>query len=122
MIDLFATLPRSTQVYRPGQTIAVPYISTHTVRLKVVDADLSPVDLTGAACSLRIRPDVGQTLLTEVVLTGGMGAAQGEVTGSWAMSAFLYPGQYVYDVWGTVAGEDTQIIPLSILMVLASTR
>lgn len=122
MIELFATLPRSTQVHRPGQTISVAYISTHTVRLKVVDADLSPVDLTGAACSLRIRPDVGEGPLTEVALTGGVGAAQGEVTGSWAMSTFMYPGQYVYDVWGTVAGEDTQLIPLSTLMVLASTR
>jgi len=114
VIELFVSLPNNAR----GTTLHLPYYTTHNVRLTVTDRDtLAPVDLTGAQVYMTVRKDVGTDPTYTINFAGTQSAVDGVVTATWAMSASMMPGRYVYDLWGTIEGVLTQLSPLSVLLV-----
>ena len=120
MIELNAQLSRTGNPPR-GISLHLPYGGAHNLRLTVQNDALEAIDLTGAAITMRVRPDVGQLPLYTVAFAGEQQAADGIVTATWALSSYMYPGKYIYDVWGTLNGQATQIVAASSLVILNST-
>ena len=85
MIELNAQLSRTGNPPR-GISLNLPYGGAHNLRLTVQNDALEAIDLTGAAITMRVRPDVGQLPLYTVAFAGEQQAADGIVTATWALS------------------------------------
>lgn len=125
VIDLLGVLedgsPRAAWVpANPRAALRLPRAGDVTVRVTVVRADGSPVDLTGKTVALTL---VRTTRQEGVVPPGLQVTASGPATGgppnvaalalSSAQTKALEARRYVYDVWLNASGVRDVLVPLS---------
>lgn len=106
-------------VSRHNSTLSIAYNLTVPVRLEVQYEDGRKVDLRGSSTSLSIRePSRGGMRQVVLAMSEGQDAADGVLTGTLTLPASLYPGEYHYEVAGTVSGYLVYFVPLSSFLIL----
>lgn len=117
--DFGPTIPQNARI-----TFRMTVGETMNIRLMVVNNAGVPTDLTNAAIVLSVRqkfiPMAGP-LPADISVTATLDTTvavnRADLAITSAMTRLMLPGRYIFDVWMTLAGERSPLVPYSTFLI-----